>query len=161
MLDIVTIIPPTLRTGIEDIDTKQKEKNGNLISAMGDMMNSMGKYLKQQKKFTNYCSADIYEMPDLDTLMSGSQKDILKLEVLPSMLATFHISNDSTLLDKIMEVIRRMFSQKQELMDNLEQLEILFEQSEINSYYFLQQRLQELRIQTESSEVWLVEFSSE
>ena len=47
MIDIITVIPPTLRTGIEEIDIKPKEKgSGNLISAMGDVVNSMGKLLK-------------------------------------------------------------------------------------------------------------------
>jgi hypothetical protein len=111
MADIITVIPPTLRTGIEEIDTKPKEKGGgNLISAMGDVVNSMGKLLKQQKKFTNYCTPEIYEMPDLDTLMSGQHRDILKSDVASSLLLTFHCTNDSFLLDKIMEVLRRCFS---------------------------------------------------
>jgi hypothetical protein len=47
MLDIVTVIPPTLRTGIEEIDAKPKEKGGgNIFSAVVGVIGSMGKLLK-------------------------------------------------------------------------------------------------------------------
>jgi hypothetical protein len=49
-------------------------------------------------------------MLDLDTLMSGQHKEILKSDVVSSLLLTFHSTNDSFLLDKIMEVLRRCFS---------------------------------------------------
>jgi len=57
----------------------------------------MSKFL--QKKFTNYTTEE--EMPDLDVLFSGANKDIVKSAILPSLLVTFHITNDSQLLDKI------------------------------------------------------------
>lgn len=63
---------------------------GNIVSKMGNLLN---------KKFTNF-TKDL-EMPDLDTLMSGSNKDLIKEAVLPTFLIVFHISSDCKLLDKV------------------------------------------------------------
>lgn len=47
MLDIITVIPPTLRTGIEEIDNKPKEKGAsNILTAMMGVMSSVGNLLK-------------------------------------------------------------------------------------------------------------------
>jgi inositol 1,4,5-triphosphate receptor type 1/inositol 1,4,5-triphosphate receptor type 3 len=57
--------------------------------------------------------------------------------VLPSLIATFHLTKDHGLQDKVIEVMRRCFSQKTEFFENLHNLEILFDENEINAYNFL------------------------
>ncbi|CAD8210359.1 unnamed protein product [Paramecium octaurelia] len=149
--DLLQVLPPTLRTGIEE-PTKQGAKN--IIQWLGDIISRMGRFLN--KKFTNFTKEQ--EMPDLDTLMSGANKDLVKEAVLPSLLIVFHVSSDCLLLDKVVEVIRRCFSQKLELFKKMRDLEILFDQTEINCYQKMVQLLSRLRTLTESSEVWINSF---
>lgn len=123
------------------------------------MMAGMGSLLKQQKKFLNLCGGQ--EAPDLDYLFTGKYNNIMKSELLPSLLIIFYTSTDLLFLDKLVEIMRRCFSQKAELLQHLKNVEILFDKNDIDSYNFLQFSLQELKHLTQCSEVWLVDFHAE
>ena len=55
-------------------------------------------------------------------------------EILPSLLTTFYLTNDSKLEDNLLEIILKLFSQTVSLFNNLEQLEILFDSEDILPY---------------------------
>ena len=104
MLDIVTVIPPTLRTGIDEIDSKPKEKgSGNIFSAMAGVVNSMGNLLKNQRRFKNGIETD---------RMSHSTKifayyKIAVFRIFPSILGTMkarRMSSSSFLTKKSLSI---------------------------------------------------------
>lgn len=55
---------------------------------------AVGALLKSNKVFHNFLSS---EVPDLDTLMSGTHANIMKSELLPSLLISFYMTSDMDL----------------------------------------------------------------
>ena len=49
MREIITVIPPRLRTGIEEVDNKIKVTENNIFSAVGDFMSSINNMMKKEK----------------------------------------------------------------------------------------------------------------
>lgn len=98
-------------------------------------------------------------IPDLDTLLSGpdNHKEI-KSELLPSLLTSFFLVNNSELEDKILEVIFKCFMQTTELFQYLHEIEVLFDEKDVFPYLSFQKKIQDLRLLAEKSEVWLSEF---
>ena len=47
--EIITVIPPRLRTGIEEVDNKIKVTENNIFSAVGDFMSSINNMMKKEK----------------------------------------------------------------------------------------------------------------
>ena len=52
----------------------------------------------------------------------------------------------------------RCFNQKEELLENLKQVEILFNESDIKLHNVVKEKISELRGITEESEIWMSEF---
>ena len=90
-VDIITVLPPNMRTGVELIDNRAKERSEALQQPEGsDMLGGVGNFLKLTKKFTNLGSPED-EQHDLDTLLAGQYSSITKFETLPSLLITFYV----------------------------------------------------------------------
>jgi hypothetical protein len=83
--DLPTVLPDLIKTGIDDIDAKYKPREDkNLLGKLGNLKNIPGinfisgddenKELDRTKpkKFKNYTNPeDVFEMPDLDSLITG------------------------------------------------------------------------------------------
>jgi len=104
--NIASVLPPFMRSGVEDIDNEIKKLREELYQTDSLDVMAMGNLLKENKKFKNYLTPE-EEIPDLDTLMSSDPT--IKLEILPSLLVTFYISTDVNLQDKLVMVMRRLF----------------------------------------------------
>ncbi|CAD8066638.1 unnamed protein product [Paramecium sonneborni] len=154
--ELVQALPPFLKTGIETID-KQAQTNIEAIYKSNDMneLIGVGNLLAQSKKF-QIQNSQLIETIDLDKLISGeTQAD---LQLLPSLIVTFFVTNDFGLQNELIELMRRSFSQVSEMMYHLNRIELLFDKVEIGCYQFLEVSIQELKVITECSEVWLVDF---
>jgi len=167
--DTYTVLPPVQKTGIESIDEKFKvDLETGLFGDLANLANITnvvglisGKKKKKgveikNKKFNNYTGEP--DMLDLDQLFKEKKddKDNIPIEVLPSFLMTFLLTKDTTLEDKILRVIMRSFSQKEELLKNLEKLEIIFNNEDVEVYKNLESWISEFRLLTERSEVKLL-----
>jgi hypothetical protein len=90
--ELVLVLPPLMRSGLESLDNEIKEASHQLWQPnKGTDVLAMGALLKATKKFTNYLER---EVPDLDTLLSGTMASIMKSELLPSLLITFYMTSD-------------------------------------------------------------------
>jgi hypothetical protein len=74
-------------------------------------------------------------------LLLGDGNEQIKSEALPSFLVVFYITTDSNLEDKILEVIMRSFSQTAQLLKNLSELEVLFDENDINPYIIMKAKI--------------------
>ncbi|KRX06791.1 MIR motif [Pseudocohnilembus persalinus] len=125
--------------------------------------NQSNNFYQNNKKNIKYIYLDKQSnklIKDLDTLIAGpeNQREI-KSEILPSLLTVFYLAQDSELQDKVLSVIFKCFMQTSELFNYLEQIEVLFDEGDIQPYLQFQEKIQSLRILAEKSEVWLSEFT--
>ena len=157
-----TVLPTVMLTGIEDVDHKNLSK-----SRAGRVWNKFKGIFKKGKnnqaatnrEFINYTSEP--DFPDLDKLIFGSDKQNAHhqgVEALPSLLITFVNTDDIKLQHHLLELIMKSFNQKQELMDNLQTIEVLFEDDDIYLYSKMKTKLEELRFIAERSEVNTLTF---
>ena len=72
-----------MRSGIDSIDSKINNKRNLIYNQEASF--ELGGLMKEAKKFKNYLPAE-EEVPDLDTLMSATEKNSVRLEVLPTLL---------------------------------------------------------------------------
>mmetsp|Transcript_30988 Transcript_30988/g.28190 ORF Transcript_30988/g.28190 Transcript_30988/m.28190 type:complete len:119 (+) Transcript_30988:3788-4144(+) len=73
-------------------------------------------------------------------------------------MSSFMLTSNTELENKILKVIVRIFNQREELLNNLNKLEIIFNKEDIEVYFNLQGWFNELRILSERSEIWLANF---
>ena len=151
------VLPVTPKTGINDIDKKYHHPwEPRVMSKKGicvDMKKLKQELEIKEKKFIKFTPEA--EIPDLDTLFNGVEANINTPTqmILPSLLTTFYLCNNTTLQNKILTVIMRMFNQKRELVDNFDNLDVIFEKRNIAAYYKLEAWTTSLRVLAESSEV--------
>ena len=153
----LSVLPPTMKTGMPEIDEKYtKGRSENLLSGMKKLVKKVGgTRASQVLSFTNYTGGD--EFPDLDRLIreaivqDNKQKG---MEALPVLLATFVHADDTKLEHHLLDVIMRSFSQKEELGNFLKDLDVLFSENDIQSYYRIKAQVEEMRFLIERSEVF-------
>jgi plasmid stabilization system protein ParE len=152
---VYSVLPRVLSVGLGEIDEKYLLKEE--ISAE-DFVNILKKK-KYKKDFRNYNEGIEREVPDLDNLINGvasagaqAANENLK-QIVPSLLVAFTLSQDSGLDAKLMDVLMRSFSQRSEMLKNLNELEILFDDDEIALYTLTHERVDTLRILNEHAEV--------
>jgi len=152
------VLPTISKTGIKALDDKfiSNYKVDIVDSGSSNAMTG-GTQVKEQFLFRKYTEEN--EIPDLDSLFAqGKEGNNKSKGILPSLLMTFYMCTNTDLQNKILTVIMRMFSQKQELVRNLDSLEVIFQKKDIGAYYKLEAWFTHLRLQTETSEIWLQNF---
>jgi len=148
------VLPTISKTGIKALDDKfiSNYKVDIVDSGSSNAMTG-GTQVKEQFLFRKYTEEN--EIPDLDSLFAqGKEGNNKSKGILPSLLMTFYMCTNTDLQNKILTVIMRMFSQKQELVRNLDSLEVIFQKKDIGAYYKLEAWFTHLRLQTETSEVF-------
>ena len=71
---------------------------------------------------------------------------------------TFFISKNIKLESSILEIILRMFNQKQEFIENLSKFQIYFEKDDIRFYKYVENKVEECYMLGSRSEVKLIDF---
>ena len=132
--NFLTFIPPIFKTGIEEIDLKN-EQNEDGISE------------NRASSFINYCNDEAY---DLDTLLGEPGK---RMSILPSLLVNFYLTNESQLQNKIMDVIMSCLNQRDIFFKKILELNILFEKNDVILYKIMTNKIKNLKILSEQSEV--------
>jgi len=152
---VLNILPPIAKTGIKALDEKFiSNYKVDIVDTTKDA-NKGGIQVNEQFFFRKYTEET--DIPDLDTLFDqGKEGKNTSKGILPSLLMTFYLCTNTDLQNKILTVIMRMFSQKQELVKNLGKLEVIFQKKDIAAYYKLEAWFTHLRLQTETSEVKLI-----
>ncbi|EGR30288.1 MIR domain protein [Ichthyophthirius multifiliis] len=145
---IQSTIPNISKTGIDEIDIQYKPKQLPPWF-LRPFVHISPK--NKKKQFVDYTDFSINQFDDLDTLITGVQ-------ILPSLLITFYLASDSKLEDKILEIIIRQFSQCEMIFTKLQEIEILFSDKDIFLYQLLKNRIQQLQVMAEKSEVWFMQF---
>jgi len=116
------VLPPISKTGFLDIDQKYaafKEEKKEGLFGFGNLMKNVG--LKDAKKFTKFVKDEESVMLDLDTLLLGKESDQKEVtsDLLPSLLVTFLTTKNSILESRALDVIMRLFNQRQECLKPL------------------------------------------
>lgn len=161
--EITSVLPATMKTGIEAVDAKYKmDTDTNIFQDVGGFFTKFGKKKSQEPesrnlKFANYTND--FEVPDLDFFLKGLKaggkisSENTGVEIFPSLMMTFVMANDQELEHKVLDVVMRCFNQKTEMSKHLSKLDILFEEEEISVYHKGKSRIRELRMLVEKSEV--------
>lgn len=161
----LSVIPPTMKTGIAEVDEKyaQKITSVNMFSGVKKKFSGMKSTTKkkgvknkilQVTSFTNYSGNE--EFPDLDRLIRDTsvvESRQKGMEALPSLLASFVNANNTKLEHYLLDVIMRSFSQKEELGVYLKQVDVLFEDEDIQVYNRIKTQVDGMRYLIERSEV--------
>jgi len=129
-------------------------------------LNNLKNLIKKKKdkpKFQNYTGQS--EVADLETLFTGKSEkaeknDFIKKEILPSLMFTFFSAKNVNIERKILKVIMRMFSQRDEMCRNLEKLEVIFNKEDLAIYNNLGEWIDEMRLLAQKSELWLDKFAA-
>jgi len=150
--NIITVFPDIARTGIPEIDEKFKGKEEKAGLNVFQLLRKKSLFQKPTK-FVKYTHES--EIPDLDTLFTGvNHKNIDQCkQILPSLLITFYLANDTALENKLLTLIMRLFNQREELTENMKNLEMIFEKQDVAIYHEVEGWIEELRLQTQRSEV--------
>ncbi|CAK81479.1 unnamed protein product (macronuclear) [Paramecium tetraurelia] len=161
-----TLIPTIARTGIDEIDEPEDTTQDFLQMAV-----------KKPQTFTNYFQQysikSEEEFQELDYYLSQAQKfnnnerlseDQLKekqvASLLPYLISTYFLVKDQVLEERCLNVIMRVFNQREELRENMKKLQILFDDDNIKIYEFVEHRQRDLRVMVEKTEIWLTQFKA-
>jgi len=160
--EIFHVLPPVAKTGIKALDEKLWNDFKESLPENKPQFHNGQKKKLSKKKSTDSLFGEIFkiytdekEIPDLDThfLKGKDGKGSNFNGILPSLLATFYLSTNINLQNKLLTIIMRMFNQKQELVKNLNSLEVIFQKKDIAAYHKLEVYFTQLKLQTEASEV--------
>ncbi|CAD8131502.1 unnamed protein product [Paramecium pentaurelia] len=162
-----TLIPTIARTGIDEIDDPEDTTQDFISMSIK----------KPPPTFINYFhlykirSED--EFQELDYYLSQAQKfdnnerlneDQLKekqvASLLPYLMSTYFLVKDQVLEERCLNVIMRVFNQREELRENMKKLQILFDDDNIKIYEFVENLQKDLRIMAEKTEIWLTQFKA-
>ena len=148
--EIETVLPGVLKTGIDEVDAKYTLKE---TIPYWKRVFVRKRQPTKTTKFVNYTNEQ--EIPDLDALFEGvrDQKKLTSKGVLPSLLVTFVLVNDTQVENKLLALIMKIFSQKEKLAENLRNLEIIYDRKDVAIYSKIEKWIEELRLHTQRSEV--------
>lgn len=96
----------------------------------------------------------------IDDTQDEKANDNPSAALLPKLLSAFILVTDDSLQKIILKIILRLFNQRLELRDNLQQMLILFDQDKTRIYNFCQDQIQQLKKLIERSEIWLAQICS-
>ena len=131
-------MPNVMGTGISKIEFMDFDNNRKYFIKKGK---------DKIKGLKDYCKGRDY-IPDLDCLL-GSVYSLhckkIAQDILPCLMMSFYEAEDPKVSAKMMECIVRMFNQRSEFVDNLLNLEILFDKANKNIYRYLKEKVSQLR----------------
>ena len=156
-----TVLPKIVKTGIQEIDERNQNKlDSPLLNSKVKGKSKKGNFIFQE--FTNY--TEIPEIDDLDSFVRGSsshdQGNLKSADnnsfvgIFPSLLMTFLLTQEFKLQDKILSVMVRCFNQRSEMAENLQKLQILFDEADIEAFVKIKLLATKLRYITEKTEVF-------
>lgn len=167
--DLTSTIPKIMKSGIDLLDRKYQIKTesdlninsmmgyfgGKLQSLLGTLNlieNEPSQY--KLKKFKMYTKEA--EIPDLDVLLTGKKDDgmIISKTFLPSLLVSFYLNEDNELDKKLLELLTKCFNQRYEFAQSLKELELLFDDKDIQIFKFIHDKMFSLRAIIDKSEVF-------
>lgn len=166
--DFTSLLPQIIKSGIEILDTKYETKDENDLNLNnvvdyfgGKLQNLLGNLnllqneqkLYKTKKFKQFTKEK--EIHDFDTLLTGFQQENAHItkKFLPSLIMNFYINDDHELNKKLLELLTKCFNQRYEFSKALRDLELLFEEKDIQIYNFMQNQIVDLRSLVDKSEV--------
>lgn len=158
---VSTIMPNIARLGVLDLDLKYGRSKSNILFN-NKLINTFktGDEKANQRQFKIYTLNKDDLIPNLDELFAGLGNTD-EIEVLPSLLLTFITANSSVLEGRILDVAMRLYNQRQELLDALQDLELLFDEDQKKFYNRLKNSISSLKYLVEKSEVWLTKYTRE
>jgi hypothetical protein len=115
--DVSKIFPRVINTGIHEIDAVNRDPEDPMFLP-GENAHLEGEARKQNR---------LVETPDFDGLYMPPIKELsgIFFDLMPTFLSVFMASEDIELSHKIMKVLLRLFSQRQELINNISKLNVI------------------------------------
>lgn len=163
------LIPNVARTGIKTIDEPEKHEEDPFafmnLKKLANLKNMFDE--KKPEQFTNYFHFykidGFMESFDLDQYLSlnSGDPDLNNdpiASALPYLLNVFFFVHDEYLEERCLNVIMRIFNQRDELSNNLKQIQILFDDEKRQLFQFIDKVMIQLTELIERSEIWLSEF---
>ncbi|EAR98945.2 MIR domain protein (macronuclear) [Tetrahymena thermophila SB210] len=153
---IAKVMPDIPKTGIIEIDkeyNKPKEENSLLKVLSTDK--------QRLYKFENFSPNQFY---DLDTWLSISylknddEFSNPSFSVLPYLMQSFILMHNPQLEKKSLSLLMRLFNQRQELLQNLNKLEVIFDKQKAILYKIMTENIHELTKLIEQTEDWFEDF---
>ena len=148
--EIDTVLPDLPRTGIEAVDDKYTVKRK--VSRWSNLFKK--NIATKASSFVKY--TEELEFPDLDSLYGGIENNYItkSIGILPSLLVSFVLINDTNLQNKLLTLIMKIFSQKEHLAYNLKNTELIHDTKDIAVYFKIEKWIEDLRSHTRRSEVF-------
>lgn len=160
--NILGILPNIARTGIQEVDEPKKEDNDPfaMFKLGKDFMNNM--FTDKKPEFFKKVTQAI-EIYDLDGYYSLNFNDTDLNEgpiacYLPFMLTTFYYIHNEHLERRSLSIIMRLFNQREELIQNMNELQIIFDPAKTKLFSYLQIQGKRLTQLVDQSEIWMSEF---
>ncbi|KAL4438400.1 hypothetical protein ABPG74_009439 [Tetrahymena malaccensis] len=158
------ILPPISMTGLQKVDKQyqEPEEKLNLNLNLNINLNLMGTEEVVQPRFKNFVDDKKQIIYSFDQLLTMKEKGKKKLKdigqlthsALPSLLCTFLQTQDQDLEIKVLNIIMRLFNQRFELVENLGELQIIFDANKTQLFQFLRQQFRTVSNLMEQSEIW-------
>lgn len=149
------LLPNISRTGIDEIDQPPPKDDYALN-------------LKKEPTFTNYLKEhkiNVEESLDLDSYFSRSYKDDSTENVIgsvfPYLVSTYFLVKDQVLEERCLNVIMRIFNQRDELRLNLKKVQVIFDDEKAAAQTFIEKTNQKLQLIIEQTEIWLSKFKNQ
>ena len=140
--------PEIFLTGIEEIDEKNQE---NLFSDLLNIGKNMGRKIANLGP-KNEKNLDVIQ--DLNAFFTVPEST-KKISILPSLLLLFYRNKHPDIEKKVLRLITRLYNQREGLLHNILSLEMIFEQKEASLYNIMVEKIKDLRILVEKSELWM------
>ena len=145
-------LPNYFRTSIEELDNKyeKEDEDNNLKFPFTAVLTDLKDLVTQNKKLNK-----LNEFPDFNTFFSEkfNEKEI-PLSILPSFIFSLLMKQNYLVEKKIFSAMLRCFHQRQEVISNIYNLEIVFDLEESKIILFIKQNIEVLHGLTEKLEVF-------
>lgn len=157
------LLPNCAKTGIKEIDEPPKESSNDPFAALKLLKESP----KGKDRFYSYIAElnleQAPEIYDLDQYLSMGLDDPNPLEspvgsLLPTLLNSFAHIQDQSLEKRCIGLIMRLFNQKEEFKQNLQKLQVIFDDEKTLLYRFISKHMNEFKKLVDRSDIWFSNF---
>ena len=160
------ILPNISNSGLDIVDFPPKEDDDDPfgLNQLKNLKNFVTLEDKPPEKFKNYFEQFKKEVMeenlDLDSLLSielgdKNYKDKPVGSVLPYLLSAFLQAQNDNLEERCLNLIMRIFSQREELYNNIDKLQVIFDDEKSQVFKFVKKQTVVLSQILEETDIWM------
>ncbi|CAD8168125.1 unnamed protein product [Paramecium pentaurelia] len=157
------LLPNLAQTGIKEIDEPQKEEI-SLTSFTKNLIKINHQEEKAKTRFYNYINnPQIPEILDLDQYLSlaledKNPNDQPVASLLPTFLHTFYHVKDKELEKRGLQLLLRLFTQKEEFKKNLQNMQVIFDSEKTILHKYITMNLEKFQTLNERLDIWISSY---